>query len=77
MRKIFITFIIFIGTMSNIFAQNTDYLFMIEHAVKAPSGHNTHLSRLHKIAAGRRSQQPGIVCQSWLCCRKPLYRGEL
>ncbi|ERT58971.1 hypothetical protein HMPREF1254_0157 [Prevotella sp. BV3P1] len=27
--------------MSNIFAQNTDYLFMIEHAVKAPSGHNT------------------------------------
>lgn len=41
MRKIFITFIIFIGTMSNIFAQNTDYLFMIEHVVKAPSGHNT------------------------------------
>ncbi|EPH19098.1 Acg family FMN-binding oxidoreductase [Hoylesella oralis] len=27
--------------MSNVFAQNIDYLFMIEQAVKAPSGHNT------------------------------------
>ncbi|MCC8036076.1 MAG: nitroreductase family protein [Rikenellaceae bacterium] len=27
--------------MVNIHAQNRDYLFMIEHAVKAPSGHNT------------------------------------
>lgn len=41
MRNIFITFIIFIVTMSNILAQNADYLFMIEHAIQAPSGHNT------------------------------------
>lgn len=41
MRNIFITFIIFIVTMSNVSAQNADYLFMIEHAIKAPSGHNT------------------------------------
>ena len=27
--------------MSKIFAQDTDYLFLIEQAVKAPSGHNT------------------------------------
>ena len=27
--------------MSNVFAQNADYLFMIGHATKAPSGHNT------------------------------------
>lgn len=41
MRIRLATFFIFVGTMSNIFAQNTDHLFMIEHAVKAPSGHNT------------------------------------
>ncbi len=41
MRNIFITFIIFIVTMSNISAQNADYLFMIENAIKSPSGHNT------------------------------------
>ncbi len=41
MRNIFITFIIFIVTMSNVLAQNADYLFMIENAIKAPSGHNT------------------------------------
>ena len=27
--------------MSNIHAQNEDYLFMVEQAIKAPSGHNT------------------------------------
>ena len=27
--------------MSKIFAQDTDCLFLIEQAVKAPSGHNT------------------------------------
>lgn len=41
MKNILITIIVFVGTMSNILAQNADYLFMIEHAVKAPSGHNT------------------------------------
>ena len=29
------------GVMNNIVAQNSDYLFMIESACKAPSGHNT------------------------------------
>ena len=29
------------GVMNNIVAQNPDYLFMIESACKAPSGHNT------------------------------------
>ncbi len=41
MRNLFITFIIFMETMSNVLAQNADYLFMIENAIKAPSGHNT------------------------------------
>lgn len=43
MRNICITLIIlmFMGTMSNVSAQNADYLFMIENATKAPSGHNT------------------------------------
>ncbi len=27
--------------MNNIYAQNSDFLFMIEQAIKAPSGHNT------------------------------------
>ena len=34
-----LTFII--TSMSNLHAQNNDYLFMVEQAVKAPSGHNT------------------------------------
>ena len=29
------------GVMNNIMTQNSDYLFMIENACKAPSGHNT------------------------------------
>lgn len=41
MRNLFITLIIFMETMSNVLAQNADYLFMIENAIKAPSGHNT------------------------------------
>ena len=40
MRKI-IFIVLFLGIMNRIFAQNTDFLFMIEQAVKAPSGHNT------------------------------------
>ena len=27
----------------NIHAQNPDFLFMVEYAIKAPSGHNTQL----------------------------------
>ena len=41
MRKVIIVFVIFMGFMDNIMAQNSDYLFMIENACKAPSGHNT------------------------------------
>ena len=41
MRKVIIVFVIFMGFMDNIMAQNPDYLFMIENACKAPSGHNT------------------------------------
>ena len=41
MRKLIIVFVIFMGFMENIMAQNPDYLFMIENACKAPSGHNT------------------------------------
>ena len=40
MRKI-VFIVLFLGIMNRIFAQNTDFLFMIEQAVKAPSGHNT------------------------------------
>ena len=38
------------GVMNNIVAQNPDYLFMIESACKAPSGHNTQ-PWLFKIGA--------------------------
>ena len=38
------------GVMNNIVAQNSDYLFMIESACKAPSGHNTQ-PWLFKIGA--------------------------
>ncbi len=50
MKNIFVTFIIFVGTMNNVLAQNADYLFMIEHAIKAPSGHNTQpwLFKIHE-----------------------------
>ncbi|ATV27885.1 nitroreductase [Prevotella intermedia] len=41
MKKLIIILIVFMGTMSNVLAQNTDYQFMIEYATKAPSGHNT------------------------------------
>ena len=41
MRKLIIVFVLFMGFMDNIMAQNPDYLFMIENACKAPSGHNT------------------------------------
>ena len=51
MKKIFVTLILFIGMMSNVFAQEADYLFMIAQAVKAPSGHNTQ-PWLFKIAEG-------------------------
>lgn len=51
MKKIFVTLILFIGMMSNVFAQEPDYLFMIAQAVKAPSGHNTQ-PWLFKIADG-------------------------
>lgn len=51
MKKIFVTLILFIGMMSNVFAQEADYLFMIGQAVKAPSGHNTQ-PWLFKIAEG-------------------------
>ena len=40
MRKI-VFIVLFLGIMNRIFTQNTDFLFMIEQAVKAPSGHNT------------------------------------
>ena len=42
--------ICFMGVMNNIVAQNPDYLFMIESACKAPSGHNTQ-PWLFKIGA--------------------------
>ena len=38
------------GVMNNIVAQNPGYLFMIESACKAPSGHNTQ-PWLFKIGA--------------------------
>ena len=41
MRKIIVALVVFMGLMDNIMAQNPDYLFMIENACKAPSGHNT------------------------------------
>lgn len=41
MRKILYILIFIFINMSNVHAQNEDYLFMIEQAVKAPSGHNT------------------------------------
>lgn len=50
MRKV-ITLLLFIFIlMSNIHAQNSDFLFMIEQAIKAPSGHNTQpwLFKLNK-----------------------------
>ena len=40
MKKILLTLILFIGMMSNVLAQDADYLFMIDQAIKAPSGHN-------------------------------------
>ena len=39
-RTLYILIFTFIN-MSNIHAQNEDYLFMVEQAIKAPSGHNT------------------------------------
>ena len=51
MKKIFVTLILFVGMMSNVLAQEADYLFMIAQAVKAPSGHNTQ-PWLFKIADG-------------------------
>ena len=41
MRKIIVVLVVFMGIMDNIMAENPDYLFMIENACKAPSGHNT------------------------------------
>ena len=41
MRKIIVALVVFMGLMDNIMAENPDYLFMIENACKAPSGHNT------------------------------------
>ena len=41
MNKIHYILILIFINMCNIQAQNTDYLFMVEQAVKAPSGHNT------------------------------------
>ena len=40
-KSLLIICILIISYMNNIIAQNTDYLFMVEQAVKAPSGHNT------------------------------------
>ena len=33
--------LILMSMMNDVTAQNADYLFMIENATKAPSGHNT------------------------------------
>lgn len=41
MRKIFLALIIILSFMNNVNAQNPDFLFMVEQAIKAPSGHNT------------------------------------
>lgn len=41
MKRLVVVLIIFMGIMSDVMAQNPDYLFMIENATKAPSGHNT------------------------------------
>ena len=41
MKKIIVVLVVFMGIMDNIMAQTPDYLFMIENACKAPSGHNT------------------------------------
>lgn len=41
MRRIYLVLIIIFSVMSNTKAQNPDFLFMVEQAIKAPSGHNT------------------------------------
>lgn len=41
MKKISLLILFTFILMSNIYAQNLDFLFMIEQAIKAPSGHNT------------------------------------
>ncbi len=41
MERIYALSIIILSFMSNVNAQNPDFLFMVEQAIKAPSGHNT------------------------------------
>jgi len=41
MKKICLVIIVIFNFMSNTSAQNPDFLFMVEQAIKAPSGHNT------------------------------------
>lgn len=41
MKKINLLILFTFILMSNIYAQNSDFLFMVEQAIKAPSGHNT------------------------------------
>jgi hypothetical protein len=41
MKKIFLVLIVTFNYMYTINAQNPDFLFMVEQAIKAPSGHNT------------------------------------
>lgn len=41
MKKISLLILFTFILMSNIYAQNPDFLFMVEQAIKAPSGHNT------------------------------------
>lgn len=41
MKKTCCLLILILTCMNNVYSQNQDYLFMIEQAAKAPSGHNT------------------------------------
>ena len=41
MKKLSLLLIFIFNFMNNTYAQNEDYLFMVEQATKAPSGHNT------------------------------------
>ncbi|WP_321517575.1 Acg family FMN-binding oxidoreductase [uncultured Bacteroides sp.] len=41
MKRIFIIIILGVIGMNNMYAQNKDFIFLVEQAIKAPSGHNT------------------------------------
>ena len=48
MKKWMFILLILMSMMNDVTAQNADYLFMIENATKAPSGHNTQTDSLNQ-----------------------------